>query len=126
LLAFQGGRRIAGQKAALQQDINLAWNEINAAEQANPDVAIEVGDGMFRPSTLRAMGYLLSGELEIIGGSATAARDSLTKSLELIETPHAHYFLGILYESEYKPQEALPHFERCLELDPDGELSVSA
>ena len=34
--------------------------------------------------------------------------------------------LGLLYESEYKPIEALRHFERCLELDPDGELSVPA
>ena len=36
------------------------------------------------------------------------------------------YGLGILHESDYQPKEALTHFERCLELDPAGEFSVSA
>jgi hypothetical protein len=44
----------------------------------------------------------------------------------MMEFAEPHYMLGIVYEGQYRPVEALIHFERCLELDPVGELSVPA
>ena len=50
----------------------------------------------------------------------------LKRSLEFVDFADAHYMLGILYEDEHKPANALFHFEKCLEIEPNGHLSVSA
>src|SRR5882724_7060515 len=62
----------------------------------------------------------------MIWGKSDGAKELFSQSVQIMEMPDSHYMLGLLYESEYKPAEALKHFERCLELDADGELSVPA
>ena len=125
--SFQGGRRLSSQRAALKQDIDLAWSEINRAEQMDAGATLATGDDRYVDiSLLRAMACLVSGELEIVGGTAAGAIDSLRRSLEYAETAHVHYLLGIVHGSEHRPIEALPHFERSLELEPDGEFAVAA
>ena len=44
---------------------------------------------------------------------------------QIIEFAEPHYMLGLIYEANM-PGPALWHFEKCLQLDPDGELSVPA
>ena len=68
----------------------------------------------------------LSGQLETIWGTAQRAKELFADAAETFDFPDPHYMLGLLYEDEYKPAEALSEFEKCLELDPAGELSVPA
>src|SRR5262249_20650457 len=75
---------------------------------------------------LRSFIQLMRGQLEMIWGTSRGAIQFLQNSVQIVELPDAHYMLGLIYESEYRPAEALAHFERCLEIDPAGDLSVSA
>lgn len=62
----------------------------------------------------------------MIWGKAKDAEPLLKKSLEFVDFADAHYMLGILCEDEGRPADALYHFEKCLEIDPNGNLSVPA
>jgi tetratricopeptide (TPR) repeat protein len=124
--AFKGNRQLNQQKAALTNDLQLANQEIDHAVNLDSDASIDTKDGTFGALQLRAMIAYISGQLEMIWGRTEEAKRFFSNSLEMGEFPDAHYMLGLLYESEYKSAEALKHFERCLELDPAGELSVPA
>jgi tetratricopeptide (TPR) repeat protein len=123
---FRGKRQLAQQKSTLLGDLQLANDELDRAAALNRDATIETGDGAFGIKQLRALIPYLNGQLEVILGSSQKAKQLFANSIQLLDFPSPHYMLGLLYEDEYKPAEALREFERCLQLDPDGELSVPA
>jgi tetratricopeptide (TPR) repeat protein len=123
---FKGNRQLKQQKASLLNDLQLASQEIDRAVSLDRDATVDTGDGTFGALQLRAWITYMNGLLEMIWGRSEDAKRLLNSSLQIVEFPHAHYMLGLLHEAEYQPAEALKHFERCLELDPAGELSVSA
>jgi len=123
---IRGNQRLKQQKASLVNDLQLANQEIDRAVSLDRDATVDTADGTFTALQLRAFVTYMNGQLEMIWGRAEDAKRLLTNSLQMVELPDAHYMLGLLHESDYQPAEALNHFERCLELDPAGELSVSA
>lgn len=124
--AYQGSRNLTKQKASLLRDIELAKQEIANAEKADLEATIEAFGGMLNGTSLRAVATYTTAQLELVWGKTEQAKELFHESLRITEFADAHYMLGLLYEEEFKPQDALNHFERCLELDPDGEFSVSA
>jgi tetratricopeptide (TPR) repeat protein len=122
----RGNRQLKQQKTALANDLQLANQEVDRAVSLDADATVETADGTFGARHLRAFITYMSGQLEMIWGRSEEAKRILNNSLQIVEFPDAHYMLGLLHESDYQPAEALKHFERCLELDPSGELSVSA
>lgn len=124
------GMRSAGQlrreKSSLVNDLQLASEELDRAAKLQPDAAIEIDKGTLGIPHMRAVILNLKGQVEMIWGTSQKAKDYFNQSLQIVEHSDPHYMLGLLYESDYNPQEALVHFEKCLELDPDGELSVCA
>lgn len=123
---IRGSRNLTQQKASLLNDLQLAEAEIDNAVRVDAACEIEVKGGTFSAKLLRTMTIYLRAQLEMLWGKAETAKTLYYQSLQMIELPDAHYMLGLLYESEFKPADALRHFERCLELDPSGEWSVSA
>lgn len=124
--AYQGNRQLKQQKVSLANDLNLAIQEIDQAASVDNEATIKTKDGIFGATQLRAIVKYMRGQLEMIWGRSEDAKHFFNDSLQIAEFPDAHYMLGLLHESDYQPAEALQHFERCLELDPDGEFSVSA
>lgn len=122
----RGGRQLKQQKGVLVNDLNLASDETEKAAKLDPQASIETRDGVFGVVQFRAMIQYRRGEVEMVYGSPESAKQFFNSSLAVTEFADAHYMLGLLYESEYKSAEALQHFERCLELEPAGELSVPA
>lgn len=114
------------EKASLISDLQLADQELNLATQIDTDASIEPKDQVFGIPNLKAMLFYLSGTTEMIWGKARDAEPLLKRSLEFVDFADAHYMLGILYEDDHKPADALFHFEKCLELDPNGNLSIPA
>lgn len=88
--------------------------------------AIEVDGNSFGVLNLRALVTYLNGQIEMLWGRSDQAKHLMNSSLQIVEFADAHYMLGLIHEDEYNPSEALKHFEKCLEIDPDGEFSVSA
>ena len=124
--SVRGGRQLNNKKSSLINDLVLAGNEIESAARADSNAVVETREGVFGAKELRALVQYMRGQLELISGSNASALLFFNNSLQLTESPGAHYMLGLIYESEYKPTDALRHFERCLDLDPAGELSVPA
>ena len=123
---FQGSRELRQQKTSLSNDLQLANQEIERASAIDQDANIEFDNVTLHVPNLRSITLYMGGQLELIWGSQETAKSLFISSLQVVEHPEAHYMLGLIYESNYKPTEALRHFERCLELDPAGEWSISA
>jgi tetratricopeptide (TPR) repeat protein len=123
---IKGNQQLKQQKASLVNDLQLANQEIDRAVSVDKDATVDTTDGTFSALHLRTFVTYMNGQLEMIWGKSEDAKRLLNSSLQIVELPDAHYMLGLLHESDYQPAEALKHFERCLELDPAGELSVSA
>lgn len=123
---IKGNQQLKQQKTSLVNDLQLANQEIDRAVSVDREATVQTADGTFSALQLRALITYMNGQIEMIWGKSEDAKRLLNSSLQVVELPDAHYMLGLLYESEYKPADALKHFERCLELDPGGELSVSA
>ena len=70
--------------------------------------------------------WYAKGQLELVWGKSDKAREFFTSSIQVADSAEARYMLGLILEDEYQPAEALKEFEKCLELDPAGELSVPA
>lgn len=126
LSTLKGNKQMRQQKSVLANDLNLAGQEIDQAANADKEATIATKDGTFGVDQLRAIITYMSGQLEMIWGQSKDAKRLFNESLQIAEFPDAHYMLGLLHESDYQPAEALQHFERCLELDPNGEFSVSS
>jgi len=124
--SFRGGRQLAQRKGALVNDLGLAANEVEAGARIDPQATIATSEGVFGAIQLRALIQYMRGQLEMISGTDQSAMLFFNNSLQIMEFAGAHYMLGLIYESQYRPVEALGHFEKCLQLDPDGELSISA
>jgi tetratricopeptide (TPR) repeat protein len=124
--AFRSSRQLKEQKASLLNDLQLAEEDINRAVAIDRESVIDTPTGQLGPIHLRAYLLLLRGQLEMISGSPDNAIHLLSSANQLMDLPDTHYMLGILFESKYLPVDALRHFEKCLELDPAGELSVPA
>ena len=118
--------KLKQQKASLVGDLQLAMQEVEKAAALNPDAVVRVESVNFGCQDLRAVILYLSGQVEMVWGNSQTAKAIFFQALQVLELPDPHYMLGLLYESEYNPVEALKHFERCLELDPGGEFSVPA
>lgn len=123
---IRGDKRLDRQKSSMVSDLNLANQEIDQAIRIDSEATIEIPSGFLGATQLRAVSLCLSGSIEMIWGRSDEAKRLFNNSIQIDEAPDAHYMLGLLYESDYQPKEALTHFERCLELDPVGEFSVSA
>jgi tetratricopeptide (TPR) repeat protein len=123
---IKGNQQLKQQKSSLVNDLQLANQEIDRAVSLDREATLDTADGTFSALQLRALITYMNGQLEMIWGRSEDAKRLLNSSLQMFELPDAHYMLGLLHESDYQPAEALKHFERCLELDPAGELSVSA
>jgi len=122
----KGERALGRDKSSLISDIQLAHGELDKAAAIDPETTIHVDGADVGVSNLRAALLRINGVVEMTWGKAEQARQLLIRSSALVEDPYTHFLLGSAYESEYQPKEALKHFERCLELDPNGEDSVSA
>jgi tetratricopeptide (TPR) repeat protein len=123
---FRSAGKLKREKGSLLRDLELATSEISKAATLNPDAVIRTNSAEFDIVTLQATTLYLRGQIEMIWGKPERAKDIWFQSVNLREFADPHYMLGLLYEDEYNPKEALNHFERCLELDPDGDLSVPA
>lgn len=121
-----GKRRLGAEKAELVRDLELATSELEKAISLDPGVTIEVKDGTFNPTSMRAAIWLLHGQIEMVWGTLKMARQYLEYSLQCLELPETIFWLGVVCESQYDVPTALRHFEKYLELDPNGEYSVSA
>jgi hypothetical protein len=126
LSALKGRRRLAADKAGIMSDLQLALDEIGAAEAGDHDQEITTPDGDFRAQHLRAFIFLQRGLTEALHGTPQQARQHLWESIQTFETPQANYWMAALYEDDYDAPHALQFYERCLELDPSGEHSVAA
>lgn len=124
--SFRGAKQLKQQKASLVGDLQLAAQEVEKAAVLDQNATIVTPDGSLGITLIRAMIAFMHGQVEMIYGTGDNAKLFFNNCLQIAELPDAHYMFGLLYESEYKPAEALRHFERYLELDPNGELSVSA
>jgi tetratricopeptide (TPR) repeat protein len=122
----RGSRQLAQQKAALSGDLQLAEQEVNRAAEIDSSTEIDTRLGSLGTLQLRAWIMYARGQIEMIWGSGEAAIRLFNDCIQMMEFAEPHYMLGIVYEGQYRPVEALIHFERCLELDPVGELSVPA
>ena len=122
----KGTRGLGRDKSSILSDIQLAHSEIDQAAAIDPRVTIRVDGADVGIPNLRAGLFRINGAAEMIWGTPERARQMLVQSSEIMEDPYTHYLLGSIYEFKYQPKEALKHFERCLELDPNGENSVSA
>ena len=123
---IRGSMQLKQQKNSLSNDLQLAEQEIDRAAAIDPTATIAVENGRLGAIDLRAYIRLMRGQIEMIWGTSNNAIQFLQSSIKIAEIPDAHYMLGLVYESEYRPAEALAHFERCLEIEPSGDLSVSA
>ncbi|MGH9498162.1 MAG: hypothetical protein ACRD3L_03390 [Terriglobales bacterium] len=124
--SFRSAGKLKREKSSLVSDLQLATSEVDKAATLNPDALVRVNSADFSIVGVRGMILYLSGQIEMIWGTSQRAKDIWFHSIQTSEFADPHYMLGVLFESEYNPTEALKHFERCLELDPDGELSVPA
>lgn len=126
LTMIKGNRRLAADKAKIIADLQLALDELAAAEAEGPDQEIVMPEGTFQAKHLRAFAYLQKGLAEALHGTSNQARQHLWQSIQTFETADANYWMAALYEGDYDASQALRFYERCLELDPDGEHSVAA
>ena len=124
--SFTGKRALAQQKATLLGDLQLANGELDHAAGLNPEATIETKDGVVGIKTLRAEILYVNGQLELFSGGSVKAKELFARTIQLVDFPDVHYMLGLIYEDEYKQAEALKEFEKCLELDPGGDMSVPA
>lgn len=116
--AVMNKNRLGRDKSALLADLDLADKELDLAESAEPmngDIA-----------RLRTAARMQRGQIELVSGKLDVARQHFDSANAVAETAYAHYMLGLIDEDAYRPQDALRHFERSLELDPIGEYSVAA
>jgi len=124
--AYRGSRGLTHKKAEYLNDLQLADREIDQAVRLDPDAMIETPQGGFGALQLRAYIHRIKGQLEMIVGSPENALVFLNNANQLMELADTHYMIGLIYEAKYLPSQALHHFEKCLELEPAGELSAAA
>lgn len=122
----KGERDLKQQKGALASDLDLAEQEIMRAASLDPVASIKTKDGPADEVRLKCFIAILRGNIEMIWGRAADAIGYFQASCALIESAQANYMLGMIYESERSRTEALSYYERCLDLEPVGEYSVSA
>lgn len=118
--------QLGRDKTALLDDLQLASQELDRAEAVDRGVVLESGNVSVNIPKLRALIAYCHGVIEIIWGTVEKAKELLQQSLQTLEFAQTHYMLGLLCESDYRPQDALKHFEKCLQLEPNGEFSISA
>lgn len=124
--SIRSSKALAQEKDSLWTDLGLAEQEIDRAAAIDHTAQIQTDRGILNPLVMRSMIWYMKGQIEMICGSSDTAIQFFNNSIQIVESPVPHYMLGIVYESKYIPVLALQHFEKCLELDPAGELSVSA
>ena len=126
LTIIKDRRRLSGDKAKIMADLQLALSEISAAEAEASDQEIVTPEGTFEAKHLRALAYLQQGLVEVLHGTSLQARQHLWESIQTFETADANYWMAVVYEDDYDAPRALQFYERCLQLDPDGEHSVAS
>ena len=123
---MKGAGVLSREKSSLAADLELAAQELERAAAISPAPTLEMEGQSVSADQLKALIFNLHGQIDMIWGTTDRARQHFSRSLEIMADAAPHYMLGFVYESEYKPADALKHFEKCLDLDPDGEFSVSA
>lgn len=118
-----GVARAKGDRAALL----ALGNGLRRAQK--PDVAVRAlreaiaaGDGKPTPALLSELSLAQNA-----AGDAAGAKASLEEALRLApKYATAHYLLGSLLAGEGDFKAAAQHYKRCIELEPQGELSRKA
>jgi hypothetical protein len=124
--SFKESRQLTQKKAALSSDLQLAEQEVDRAAALDTNAVIETRIGVAGVLQLKAWILYLRGRIEMIWGNADAAIQIFNNCIQTVDFAEPHYMLGLVYEAKYMPAPALVHFEQCLALDPDGDLSVPA
>jgi tetratricopeptide (TPR) repeat protein len=122
------GLRGSKQFERLTNDLDLAEQEVDHAVGITPNAFVATTEGSLNAPHLRSRIFLVRGQLALIWWSfdVVIAKQFLNSSIQIAEFPYTHYLLGLLYAAQYDFADALRHFERCLELEPSGELSLPA
>jgi len=126
LSTIKGGRQLAADKARITADLQLALSELAAAEAGDPNRELVTPEGTFQAKHLKALAFLQQGLVESLHGTTSQALQHLSLSIQTFETADANYWIAALYESSYDAPHALQFYERYLQLEPNGELSVAA
>lgn len=124
--AIAARRQVATKKATLKSDLDLAISELDKAQAAGPDEVIQVNGNDIQSYRLRAWALMLHGLVETFSGSSETARRYFWESIHTFDNADANFWMGVCYEEDFDPQNALLYYERCLTLDPDGEFSIEA
>lgn len=119
-------RQLKNDISALKADIDLALAELDKAEAADPEAIIEVDDTLLRVNSLRAGALFNHGVIEASMGNSQQAKQFFYQSIKLFDMGETNYWMAHLYENDGDAKNALIYYERCLAIDPDGELSVDA
>jgi len=90
---------------ALQGDI-YRQQKLDSRALASYKKTVEANGGLF-------YGYLRKGQVEYNLGRYDTARSSLTRSLELLPTADAHYYLGMMDKDAGDRKAALAHFQQA-------------
>ena len=117
---------MARDRSSLLGEVKLIQAELDKANAIDPAATILINGTQIGIPIMQAGLYSTEARIESIWGSNTRAKELLGKSINIMEDASDHYLLGLIYEEEYQPQDALRHFERCLELDPNGGDSTAA
>lgn len=115
----------------IRRQVNLAWQEIAAAERLDAHASLGRGGEDDDSSEMdvhgmRELTYGMNGELLMALGAIQQAKDSFELALRIRETDHSHYMLGLICAQLGQRASALAHFRRCIELDPDGSHATDA
>jgi tetratricopeptide (TPR) repeat protein len=120
------GLRGLAQYDKLPNDLGLASQQIEQASATDSNAYIATSEGTLNAAHLRSRIFIVWGQLSLIGRNMDFAKHYLNSSIPIAEFSYAHYLLGLLYECQYDFADALRHFERCLEVEPIGDLSLPA
>lgn len=124
--SFVNLRRLKKEKSELVSDIELAAQEIARCASMDSQSTIEIDGGVIGVPQAMAAVYNMRGQVESTWGSADKAKHYFLESAKIAETPFSYFMLGFIHETQYKPTQAIEYYEKCLAVDPDGELSVPA
>ncbi|SDK40734.1 M48 family metalloprotease [Microbulbifer yueqingensis] len=101
--------QLEGDLLANKEQYRAAYNAYDQAVQKNP--------GLYSHWLKRG---LMSAQLN----NYTDAERDLTRSMRYLETPHAHYFLGQVYEKQGQVQTAYGHYQTAAKAG--GEIGTKA
>jgi|GEM_PF-3445204 len=107
-----------GKAHELLDTLNLAMKQVEKAEQIDPNATLDGFDiALFKANIFGYKGVIESAGL----GKRSTAISTLKRSIELCDdVAVSHYTLGAIYTQTGNKAEALTHFEKAVQLEPDN------